>query len=363
MKNAVLIFISIFIFFNNFVQAETEQVQHEILSIGDGLEVEFFMLKPTGDGPFPVIFLLHGYQPREASPGGKQLVDSRYLENFVDEGIVAVAISIPGYGNTTGKRDFGGKVSQKAVMAVIENVKKRPFIESRKMGIYGISRGAQLAALVSNRSPEMHIQILESGFYDVAAFCVNTPDYFKEIRNSIIDEVGPSPKDLFDRSPVYQTDSTKAVTLILQGEFDDRHQQTAAATLHRKLMAKGVVSQLEIFRNQLHVLSNDKWDVIIPFARKHLLNLYGIGIKVSDSKPAIQIAKIHPGSSAEKVGKLRIGDVVLRISPMNDQKEIDVLKMPVKKFTSYLQGKQGTSARLRVQHFDFSTEDIVIPRG
>lgn len=48
--------------FNHFVSAGQQPVQKEILS-SLGNEIEYFILKPKGDGPFPVIFLLHGYQP------------------------------------------------------------------------------------------------------------------------------------------------------------------------------------------------------------------------------------------------------------------------------------------------------------
>jgi hypothetical protein len=59
-------------------------------------EIEFFMLKPEGGGPFPIIFLLDGYQPPESSHGGKQLAEYGYLDRFAKEGIVAVSISAPG---------------------------------------------------------------------------------------------------------------------------------------------------------------------------------------------------------------------------------------------------------------------------
>ena len=58
-----------------------------------------------------------------------------------------------------------------------------------------------------------------------------------------------------------------------------------------------------------------------------------------------------------------MGDVILRISPNNDETELNVLRMPTSQFTSLLLGKKGTTVRLYVQHFDKTYENIVIERG
>jgi carboxyl-terminal processing protease len=79
--------------------------------------------------------------------------------------------------------------------------------------------------------------------------------------------------------------------------------------------------------------------------------------------PALQILKIHANSPAFKSGKLRVGDVILSISPMNNDEEINALRMPTKKFVSLLLGKKGAPVRLHVQHFDLTIEDVILERG
>jgi C-terminal processing protease CtpA/Prc len=129
------------------------------------------------------------------------------------------------------------------------------------------------------------------------------------------------------------------------------------------LLDQGVESLLKVYLSELHALPSEKWDVIIPFVRQHFFNVYEIGIKVSDATPAIQILKIHPNSPAQKSGKLKVGDAILSISPMNDDIEIDTLRMPINKFVSLLLGRKDSKIRLHVQHFDLTFEDIVISRG
>lgn len=325
--------------------------------------IEFFTLKPQGTGPFPVIFLLDGYQTPENSLGGKQLVDLGYLNTFVKEGIVAISISKPGFGNSEGSRDFSGPNSQKAIAAVIKHCAQLPFVDSKRMGIYGISRGATLASMVHKYSLPLSLQILEGGWYDLTSCISLMPGYLEKIKENILIETNGSQKDLIERSAIHNTQYINAKTLILLGEFDDRRTLPSSQTLHEKLIAEGKDSRIKIFPNELHILSRDKWSTIIPFVRQHFFNLYSIGINVSLIMPANQIARIHPNSPAELSGRLKVGDVILRISPNNDENEIDVLRMPENQVISLILGKKGTNVRLHVQHFDQTFEDIVIKRG
>ena len=131
--------------------------------------------------------------------------------------------------------------------------------------------------------------------------------------------------------------------------------------LHEKLTLEGKHSQINILPNESHFLSEQKWETIKPFLRENFFHLYGIGINISSVIPAIQISKILPNSPAEN--KLRVGDAILRISPNNDDHEIDALGMPSSQFISLVLGKKGTLVRLHVQHFDKTYEDVVIERG
>lgn len=77
--------------------------------------IEFFIKKPEGLGPFPALFLLHGHQ-RDPSIGGVEFFKQNVESHFVPEGIAVIAISIPGFGNSGGNRDFSGPSSQKLLL-------------------------------------------------------------------------------------------------------------------------------------------------------------------------------------------------------------------------------------------------------
>ncbi len=326
-------------------------------------QIEVFTLKPRGTGPFPVVFLLHGHQPPDHSTGGKQLIELGYLHPFVREGVIAVAISIPGFGHSDGDRDFSGPNSQKVVAAVVDHFMQFPFVDPQKMGIYGISKGATLASMVHKYTPTLLLQILEAGWYDLTTCSSLMPDYLEKIKENIVIETGGSKDSLIERSAIYNTQHIHCKTLILLGEFDDRRTLPSSVALHDKLISEEKDSQLIIYPNELHCLSEDKWSAVISFVRKQFFGLYGIGINLSLIMPAIHVAKIHPNSPAALSKALHVGDVILRISPNNDEEEIDVLRMPIPQVAALILGKKGTAVRLHVQHFDKTHEDIVIERG
>lgn len=325
--------------------------------------IEFFVKKPERAGSYPVIFLLHGYQPEENSSGGRQLVDYGYLDRFVEEGIVAVSISIPGFGRSNGERDFSGPESQKAVASVIEYVASLGCADPTRMGIYGISRGATLASLVPIYYPELTVLILESGEYDVTNRRALLPEYLSGMRDNLLQEVGADDEDYIARSALYNTSSIQSTTLLLHGEFDDRRGLPSAVALQAQLLQEGKECLLKIYPNEGHALFQEKWDAIIPFVRQQFFNKYGIGIKITPPTPALQICKIHADSSASKSGRLKVGDAILTISPNDDEEEIDVLGMPVKQVIRYLLGEKGSRVRLQVQHFDLTYENVLLERG
>lgn len=185
-------------------------------------KVEYFLEKPKGNGPWPAIIFLHGHQdwPRA---GGKDFVKWGVLDEFANRGYLAVAISQPGYGSSTGPADFCGPFTQHAVAAVIAKLHADGYVKDNRILIQGVSRGALVAGMVAAHDPSIRGIVLISGLYDLPAYASHANSAMAvSIVDSMKAEAGGTAQALKARSLLYYAEDVKAETLILNGAKDDR---------------------------------------------------------------------------------------------------------------------------------------------
>ena len=202
-------------------------------------KVEYFLEKPAGPGPWPAIILLHGHQdwPRA---GGKDFVTWGVLDDFANRGYLAVSISQPGYGNSTGPADFCGPLTQHAVTAVIARLRANGYVKANRLLIQGVSRGAMVAGLLASQDSGIAGVIMISGVYDL-------PEYVREAKSpmqksvvdALITETGGSEQALRSRSVLYFAQNFKAPALILNGAKDDRTDPKQALRLAEAINTHG----------------------------------------------------------------------------------------------------------------------------
>lgn len=207
----------------------------------DDLEkkIEYFLEKPNGNGPWPMIVLLHGHQewPRA---GGKDFVKWGVLEEFANRGYLAVSISQPGYGGSTGPADFCGPFTQHAVAAVIAKLHADGYVRENRVLIQGVSRGALVAGLVAAHDPSIRGIVLISGLYDLPAYSSHANSAMAvSIVDSMKAETDGTPEALKLRSLLYSAQNIKAETLILNGAKDDRTDPEQARRVAETINAQG----------------------------------------------------------------------------------------------------------------------------
>jgi dipeptidyl aminopeptidase/acylaminoacyl peptidase len=140
-------------------------VQQIYVKSKDGAYVAAAIRKPKGDGPFPAILFFHG------APGGRgmeQLVGwSRgekggpVWERFLREGFVTVVgdyrggdwntMNVPSTGASATAIDDG--------LAVIDYVKKLPYVDGSRVSLYGVSLGGNLVMFLASKVPTLHAVI------------------------------------------------------------------------------------------------------------------------------------------------------------------------------------------------------------
>jgi dienelactone hydrolase len=141
-------------------------VQQTYIKSKDGAYVAAAIRKPKGDGPFPAIIMFHG------APGGRgmeQLVGwSRgehggpVWERFLQEGFVVVvgdyrggdwaSMNVPSAGASATAIDDG--------LAVIEFVRKLPYVDAARINLYGVSLGGNLVPYLISKVPTIHAAVL-----------------------------------------------------------------------------------------------------------------------------------------------------------------------------------------------------------
>jgi pimeloyl-ACP methyl ester carboxylesterase len=84
-----------------------------------------------------------------------------------ERGYFAAAVSLPGYGTTSGPPDFWGPRSQAALRAALDHLLALPNIDREKVAVYGVSGGAATASMVATSDPRITALILVAGVYDL----------------------------------------------------------------------------------------------------------------------------------------------------------------------------------------------------
>jgi len=202
-------------------------------------QVEYFAERPAGAGPWPTVVFLHGHRSWWR-PGGKDYVDWGVLKQFAARGYLAVAVSQPGYGDSSGPADFSGPFTQHAVAGVIAKL-RADGEASDKVLIQGVSRGALTAGLVAAHDPAISGLVMISGTYDLPAY-MNDPSPNSEKRGvmrAIRYETGGTLDALNARSVMRYAGSIRASTLILNGAKDDRTDPGQARSLAARIVDSG----------------------------------------------------------------------------------------------------------------------------
>jgi pimeloyl-ACP methyl ester carboxylesterase len=125
----------------------------------DGKNLEAISFKPEGDGPFPGLLLIPGHATtaRDWLPTGL---------TFARNGFAGVAVSQPGYGDSEGPADFVGPKTIKALTEGYRKFQREPFVDAKRMGIVGYSRGGMAASLLAVQLDDVKAVVLGAGVYD-----------------------------------------------------------------------------------------------------------------------------------------------------------------------------------------------------
>jgi dipeptidyl aminopeptidase/acylaminoacyl peptidase len=212
-----------------------------------GGRAEAFLVRPRGAGPFPLIVLLHGHSLSGA--GARRVLPAASL--FANElCYAALAISLPGYGDTEVAGGPLAEVTSEVVLDALAIAKRLEWIDARRIYLYGFSRGAVVAAALVSRIEGLKGALLHSGAYDLEKLYRETSSAWLR---RLLNPNGDARPVLHNLLP--EVARWQAPVLILHGQKDALIPASQAQGLSERLEKLGKPHKLVLFPERGHVVS------------------------------------------------------------------------------------------------------------
>lgn len=233
----------------------------------DGLKITGLLSKPAGAGPFPIVLVNHGgFEPAQ-SVGG-------FLDFFASHGFVALASDYRGCGHSEGKRELArGEVDD--VLHAIRFARTLPYVDGRRVAVWGFSHGAALALLAAGRDDTIRAVVAVQGPVELADAWRNwvknkdKPGVKPLAGVSVL--VGGTPEQVpaawRERSALYVADKIKCPVLLIYSDADrdDAVPTDQGRRMDAALRASGnPKTKLLLVPNANHGLDKKSWAEVMP---------------------------------------------------------------------------------------------------
>jgi dipeptidyl aminopeptidase/acylaminoacyl peptidase len=232
-----------------------------------GGTVEAYLVRPRGQGPFPLLVLLHGHSWVGVGASRMAPIAEQFAADLCYAGL---AISLPGYGSTAVDGNGDRDSLSALILAGVAKATELSWVDSKRILLYGFSLGAVFGAASVTKMPYLRAAALHSGAYDLPRLYRETQtQWVTRFLNRFLNPHGEEQPRLFSILP--EVSSWTAPTLILHGADDSVIPINQAQLLNERLEAVKVPHRFVVFPGVGHRLPVDGVrDEVLSFFRQHV---------------------------------------------------------------------------------------------
>jgi len=226
----------------------------------DGESIPVFLFSPVGEGPFPVVVMVHGGPEAQWVPEW-HVNYVPLAQHLVSRGY---AVAVPNVRGSTGygKRyehldDIALRLDSVRDLAALHHwLAERREIDRSRSVLYGRSYGGYMVLAGLAFQPQLWAAGIESvGISNLVAFLENTSPYRRAVRER---EYGSLERDrdfLVEASPITHVDAMRAPLFIQHGANDPRVPLAESEEIARVLREKGIRCELVVYPDEGHSIA------------------------------------------------------------------------------------------------------------
>lgn len=237
----------------------------------DNLKIKGFLVEPKIKGNYPVLIYNRGGNADYGVIKMAFLIE--YLARIAKKGYVIIGSQLRGNSVSEGSDEFGGK-DVNDVLSLIDIIDQLPNVNSKRIGVFGWSRGVMTNFLMLKKTNRIKTNIAIAGNADLIK--TERPEMFGVYRERIPNYDKDSVAALKSRSSLLAIDSIKNNNVshfIIQGNKDEQVKIDNAFEFYHKLNSKNFTTRLLIYENEGHSLDNVTENLmfeIIDWLKKYL---------------------------------------------------------------------------------------------
>lgn len=231
----------------------------------NGRKVEYVLVRAATTGPAPAVLFVHG-----SGSSARQFLS--LASTLATRGYTTMLVSMPGYGQSEGTPDFAGPATVAALDAALDVLARSEGVDSTRIAIWGISRGAGAALETAARRGSLKAAIGQSGAYDLwAVWRAAKARHVDDLAADIERMAGSDSAAWRQRSAATMADRLHCPVLLIHAEDDGRTPIAQARGFAGALEAHGATVETKFLAKGGHPVSpRDAMSAAMPFLKRTL---------------------------------------------------------------------------------------------